>query len=237
VLEGIDLVVFDKDGTLIDFHAMWGGWATELGRRLDAATRRPISGDVFSALGFDPTTGRVVSGTPLAVGTMAEIRELVAAVIRRWCPSVAAARRSVDEAWFLPDPVTTAVPLTDLPALFDSLRGAGKTLALATTDDRAPTDATFRALGVRESLAVLACGDDGIGLKPDRQMLLAICQAVGIEPAQTAVIGDTVADLTMARSASAGLAIGVLSGVDPQDKLEPLADLVLPSVADLVGNA
>ena len=34
-LDGIDLVVFDKDGTLLDFHAMWGGWAIELGRRLD----------------------------------------------------------------------------------------------------------------------------------------------------------------------------------------------------------
>jgi phosphoglycolate phosphatase len=237
VLDGVDLVVFDKDGTLIDFHAMWGGWATQLGRRLDGATRRPVAGDVFAALGFDPTTGRVISGTPLAVGTMAEIRELVAAVIRRWCPSVAAARRSVEEAWLVPDPVVTAVPLADLPALFDALRRAGKTLALATTDDRVPTDATLRALGVRERLARLACGDDGVGLKPDPRMLLAICQAVGIEPARTAVVGDTAADLTMARNAGAGLAIAVLSGVDRVDQLAPLADLVLPSVGDLIQAA
>ena len=31
VLDGIDLVVFDKDGTLISFDAMWSGWARELG--------------------------------------------------------------------------------------------------------------------------------------------------------------------------------------------------------------
>jgi HAD superfamily hydrolase (TIGR01509 family) len=168
---------------------------------------------------------------------MAEIRELVAAVIRRWCPSVAAARRSVEEAWLVPDPVVTAVPLADLPALFDALRRAGKTLALATTDDRVPTDATLRALGVRERLARLACGDDGVGLKPDPRMLLAICQAVGIEPARTAVVGDTAADLTMARNAGAGLAIAVLSGVDRVDQLAPLADLVLPSVGDLIQPA
>ena len=33
------LVIFDKDGTLIHFDAMWGGWVTELARRLEAETR------------------------------------------------------------------------------------------------------------------------------------------------------------------------------------------------------
>ena len=32
-LAGIDLVVFDKDGTLIEFHAMWSGWAADLAGR------------------------------------------------------------------------------------------------------------------------------------------------------------------------------------------------------------
>jgi phosphoglycolate phosphatase len=234
VLDGIELVVFDKDGTLIDFHAMWGGWATELGRRLEGATGRPVAGDVFATIGFDPTTGRVGPGTPLAAATMAEIRELIAAVIRRWCPSVAAARRAVDAAWFTPDPVATAKPLTDLPRLFGSLRGAGRLIALATTDDRAPTEATLHALGVRNDVSALACGDDGVGVKPDPRMLLAICEVLRVAPARTAMIGDTLADLTMARNAGAGLVIGVLSGIDDPDRLAPAADLILPSIADLL---
>ena len=32
-LDAIDLVVFDKDGTLISFEAMWGGWARRLAAR------------------------------------------------------------------------------------------------------------------------------------------------------------------------------------------------------------
>ncbi len=36
-LTGIDVVILDKDGTLVDFHAMWGGWARELGQRLEAS--------------------------------------------------------------------------------------------------------------------------------------------------------------------------------------------------------
>lgn len=232
-LAGIDLVVFDKDGTLFDFHAMWGGWAEELGRRLDGATRRPVAGDLFATIGFDPSSGRVRPGTPLAIGTMAEIQGIVAAVIRRWCPSVAAARRAVEAAWFVPDPVATAVPLADIGRLFGALRASGRTIAIATTDDRAPTDAALRGLGLRAQVAALACGDDGIGVKPDPRMLLALCETTRIAPARTAVVGDTVADLAMGRAAGAGRVIAVLSGVDDDAHLAPLADLVLGSVAEL----
>ena len=232
-LDGIDLVVFDKDGTLVDFHAMWGGWAADLGRRLDGATRRPISGDVFAAIGFDPSSGRVRPGTPLAIATMAEIREVIAAVVRRWCPNVAAARRAVDGAWFIPDPVATARPLADLRVLFETVLDGGRQIAVATTDDRAPTEATLRAFGIREHVSAIACGDDGIGVKPDPRMLLAICEALRTPPGRTAMIGDTAADLTMGRDAGAGRVIGVLSGIDGVDRLAPLADLLLPSIADL----
>jgi phosphoglycolate phosphatase-like HAD superfamily hydrolase len=234
VLDSMELVVFDKDGTLLDFHAMWGGWAIELGKRLDGSTRRPVAGDVFATIGFDPTSGRVQPGGPLAVATMGELREVVAAVVRRWCPSVAAARLAVEAAWFVPDPVETALPLADLPLLFEALRSAGLTIAIATTDDRAPTDRTLRALGVRDSVPALACGDDGIGVKPDPRMLLAICEAVRIEPARTAVVGDTLVDLEMARGAGAGRVVGVLSGIGDAEQLGPLADHLIGSVADLL---
>ena len=234
LLDGIDLVVFDKDGTLIDFHAMWGGWARSLGERLDGATRRPVSGDVFAAIGFDPSSGRVASGGPLAIGTMTGIQETVAAVGRRGCPSVAAARRAGETAWFEPAPVATAAPLADLAGLFAALRASGRTIAVATTDHREPTEATLRGLGIREAVSAIACGDDGVGVKPEPEMLLAVCATVGIPPGRTANLGDTPADLAMGRSAGAGRVIGVLSGLGGRDELGPLADVLLPSIGELL---
>jgi phosphoglycolate phosphatase len=234
LLDGIELVIFDKDGTLIEFHAMWGAWALELGRRLDWATRRPVAGDVFAAIGFDPTSGRIQAGGPLAIATNAEIAERIAAVVRRWCPSVAAARRAVETAWFEPDPVATAVATANLPRLFGALRTAGLRLGVATTDDRAPTDATLRALGVRDDVSALACGDDGLGRKPEPGMVLAICTALATPPARAAVVGDTPADLAMGRAAGAGRVVGVLTGIGAPADLEPIADAVLPSIADLI---
>jgi len=212
---------------------MWGGWALELGRRLEAAARRPVAPDVFAAIGFDPSTGRVAAGGPLAASTMAGIKEVVAAVLRRWCPSVAAARRATEASWFVPDPVALASPLADLPALFATLRAEGLRIAVVTTDDRGPTDATLRALGVREAVEAMVCGDDGFPMKPEPDAVFAICQALQTEPPRVAVVGDSPADLAMARAAGAGRVVGVLTGVGTRADLAG-ADVVLRSVAGLL---
>jgi phosphoglycolate phosphatase len=233
-LHEIDLVVFDKDGTLISFNAMWAGWARRLGARLEAVTRRPVAGDVFATIGFDPVGDRVLPGGPLATATMAGIEERIGAVLRRWCPSVPAARRALAEAWFEPDPVELAVPLADLPALFAALRSSGKVLAVATTDDREPTEATLNALGLAGTVETLLCGDDDGPIKPSPEAFAAICERVGRPIGRCAMVGDTPSDLSMARQAGAGLVVAVLSGVGTATDLAPHADLVLESVGALL---
>ena len=233
ILDDIDVVVFDKDGTLISFEAMWVGWARELGGRLELATRRPVAGDVYATIGFDPTVDRVIPGGPLAVETMGGIRDLVGAVLRRWCPSVTAARRILAEAWYEPDPVATAVPLADLPALLGAIRASGRRIAVATTDDRRPTEATLAGLGLSALVDDVICGDDAGPTKPDPAALAAIAERLGGSIARTAMVGDTPADLRMAREAGAR-SIGVASGVTGREELARDADLVLASVAELI---
>lgn len=236
ILAGIDLVVFDKDGTLISFEAMWLDWARDLGIRLEMATRRPVAGDIYTTIGFDPVANRIQPGGPLAVATMGGIEDLVGAVLRRWCPSVSAARRILAEAWFEPDPVALAVPLADLAGLFATLRAGGRRIAVATTDDRRPTEATLDGLGLTGSVDAILCGDDDGPTKPEPAALMGIAARVGSAIGRTAMVGDTPGDLEMARGAGAR-SIGVTSGVAREADLRPFADVVLGSVAELVGLA
>src|SRR5206468_12543301 len=138
---------------------------------------------------------------PLAVATMGQIRELVGAVLRRWCPSVTAARRILAEAWFEPDPVERAVPLADLAGLFGALRDAGRMIAVATTDDRRATEATLAGLGLAAAIDEVVCGDDDGPTKPDPGAIAGIAARLGIAVERTAMVGDTPADLRMARAA------------------------------------
>jgi phosphoglycolate phosphatase len=232
----IRAIIFDKDGTLIDFDAMWSQWIPDLARHLEAAAYISIAPQLFRAVGFDPVNGDVDATGPLAISTMPEIRALAGAVLRAAGLTPASADAALQSGWYIPDPVALAQPLADLPALFGALRARGLRIAVATTDDRAPTQATLEALGVASLVEALACGDDGRPIKPAPDAILALCSQFGIAPAQAAMIGDTAADMRMGRAAGVGLNIGVLSGVGSAAMLGPLADVLLASVGDLLAE-
>jgi phosphoglycolate phosphatase len=229
-LDGIDLVVFDKDGTIIEFGAMWSGWAVTLADGLRAATGRPVDGPLYAMLGYDSATGVVAPGGGLAATPMARLRDRTLEVLIGEGLAPAEAEAALRVAWHAPDPVGLAHPLADLHLLFARLHDSGRRVAIATSDDRAPTERTMAALGLGAAFDGLVCADDGVPVKPAPDMVDHLCAALAIPQLRTAVVGDSPADLEMARAAGAGLVIGVLTGVGNRDDLAPLADIVIDSV-------
>lgn len=232
-LRGMDLVVFDKDGTLIGFDTMWADWAVALGDRLSAAAGRDVRPSLLLVLGYDPVTGTATPGGALAATPMARLRKMAVAVLITGGTDPTEAERAVTDAWSAPDPEGLAHPITDLRSLLGALRAEGRRIAIATSDDRDPTVRTMAVLGVEDLVDATVCADDGLPGKPAPDMILHVCARLGVDPARTAMIGDSPADLRMGRSAGAGRVIGVLTGVGGRDDLEPLADLVLGSVEQL----
>ena len=136
-------------------------------------------------------------------------------------------------AWHSPDPVELARPVTDLRTLLASLRRTGMRVAIATSDDRAPTERTLRHLGIEDLVDAVVCADDDHAVKPSPDAVHWICRSLGVPESRTAVIGDAPADLRMGRSAGVALVVGVLTGVGDEPTLAGLADLVVGSVEDL----
>jgi phosphoglycolate phosphatase len=238
LLAGIELAIFDKDGTLIDFHFMWSDWVRALADRLAATMGdRSLDGVVYATMGVNRETGRVSPHGALAATPMARIQDaLIDAVTAAGLPAPAA-RHAVAAAWHGPDPVALARPLADLGALFRGLAAAGTRIAVATSDDREPTERTLAHLGVADLVAGVACADDGRPVKPRPDAVLWLCRELGVPVARTAVIGDAPADLAMGRAAGVGLLVGVLTGVSEEATLQALADVVVPSVGDLAPPA
>jgi phosphoglycolate phosphatase len=233
-LDGIDLVIFDKDGTLIEFHAMWSGWAITLADDLRLATGQVVQGALFRMLGYDPATASVLPHGGLAATPMSRLRDRTRGILVATGLTPDQADRALESAWHAPDPVRLASPLADLGALFARLHRDGRKVAVATTDDRDPTVRTLAALGVAGAIDAVVCADDGVAVKPAPDMVRWLCATTGVRVDRAAVIGDSPADLLMGRAAGADLTIGVLTGVGRRADLEPLADAVIDSVAALL---
>jgi phosphoglycolate phosphatase-like HAD superfamily hydrolase len=225
-----ELIIFDKDGTLIEFHAMWSGWLEALAARLAAGAGQPLVPEYLSHAGYDTSTRRTLPGGRLATLSMADFYAAGVAFLAE--RGVAAAEPVMAAAWDIPDPVHTAHPITDLDGLFSRLRAHGCRLAVATSDDRGPAEATLAHLGVTHHLEGILGADDGLPIKPAPDMVLHHCRQTGIAPARTLVVGDSQDDLRMARAAGAA-AVGVLTGITSAAQLAPLADHVLERVDQL----
>jgi phosphoglycolate phosphatase len=232
-LEGIDLVIFDKDGTLIEFDRMWHGWVGDLGEALSQATGRRLQGTIFGLMGVDAASGRIDPHGLLAATPMSRLRELVVEALIEEGIAPTTAGAAVSRAWNPPDPVDLAHPTTDLGRLLDRLAERGIRAAVATSDDREPTERTLGALGIVDRIEALACADDGHPGKPAPDSVHRISAALGVPADRILVVGDAPADLRMGRAANVRRVVGVLSGVGDRATLEPLADLVLASIAEL----
>ncbi len=222
-------VLFDKDGTLFDFDATWRGVVTEVIAAL--APEPALARRLADAGGLDLATGRFRAGSPIVSGAVAETAEL-------WAPLLpglgadeieARIRRLSAEAV---GPATLVPAVADLPALLAELAAAGLALGVATHDSEEAARAQLAAVGALSPFAFLAGYDSGHGLKPGPGMLRAFADRTGLAPEEIAVVGDSLHDLRMARSAGAR-ALAVLTGPAGAEELAPEAEAVLPSIGAL----
>lgn len=231
------LIILDKDGTLIAFERMWHVWFDRFMERIGQRTRLELQTRVALAgtLGYDPVDGDWDPLGPLTIASTGEILLLTAGQLYHhqgltWDEALAVVNEAeAASRELLTDPALVE-PVGDVHGALERLAGAGYLLALATTDNRAPTQEHLAHLGVAELLAAVVCGDDGIPLKPAPDMALELCRRVGVRPDEAIMVGDSVADMTMARQAGLAGAIAVASGAVPGELLAEHADWVIPDL-------
>ena len=122
--------------------------------------------------------------------------------------------------------------VVDNPAsLFKSLKQHGIKVAICTADSRVATEQFVKTEGLSDYVDTLVCGDDQESIpKPSPHNAHVICKRLGVDPLEAVMIGDTVADMGMGRSAELGATVGVLSGVGEVGDLDPQADHIVPSI-------
>lgn len=218
-------VVFDKDGTLFDFQATWGAWSQVIVDE-ESGGDPALGAAIADVLGYDLATSGFRPGS-IVIG---HTTEQVAAALLPLLPGTdLAALMARFDARAAAAPQVEAA---DLRPLLAGLRARGLKLGVATNDTEAPARAHLAQAGVETAFDFVAGYNSGWGGKPEPGQLLAFAAKMGLDPAECAMVGDSLHDIHAARAAGM-VAVGVLTGLAGPEVLGPEADVVLPSIAAL----
>ena len=192
----IDAVLFDNDGTLIDFDATFEP-ATKLVLE-DLATNDMPLADLATSVGFDLNSQSILPGSVLIAGSLYDIVDHIAELVE--VPNRGAFFHRIDRLY----------REASLETFFFIRRPRCYILFPSTTLFRSHLE----ALGWTRYFDFIAGCDSGFGAKPEAGMVTAFCNAMNVQATNTVMVGDS------AHDCSAGNAAGAKT-----DAIEQMADV------------
>lgn len=219
-------ILFDKDGTLLDFARTWGPATLRVLEQL-------AGGDydkhvaLIEAAAIDPQTAEFAPHSPIIAGSSADYGVVFAEILK--IPGNEEFFAHLDRLFA----EFGLEGLVTLPGAVEEIARLGQRrlpLGIATNDSQMAARQQMERLGLMAHLGFIAGYDSGFGAKPGPGMIDAFIKQTGLLPAHVAVIGDSLHDLHAARAAGA-IAVAVTTGLAPAQILAPHADLVASSLA------
>ena len=206
----IKLVIFDKDGVILDLEATWLPVARAVAAYTaalippdsDAGTALTAS-DLLRAVGVDESRGYIDPKGLFAVGSFAEMRA-------KWQIMLPANLIVLDrdpayldavQKIVLTEARQTTKAKGDVATPLKMLNQEGYLLAVVTNDDEESARQNLQDLGITDLFSCVIGANSGYGTKPEPDGLLHCCDVVGFRPEDSIMVGDTIADYGAALSA------------------------------------
>lgn len=190
------LIIFDKDGTLIDnnvlFRPVVEDMISQLSEYVEEEKMAKFIGYDLKKKEFVPDG--FISSQPrdITIQKISKKFKLDPKIFEKMKPKKMKLTKE------------TVVPYVDLKDLFGTLRDMGIMIAMNTSDNRKNTEKCIKILGIGSYLDMVVCGDDGLKTKPAPDTILHICNELEVSPYESFMVGDTQADIDAGLRAKCG---------------------------------
>lgn len=239
VIRGIGLVVFDKDGTLIELYHYWSQMVALRAQLIGEALgleRRQEDG-LRWALGVDGQAGRLLPEGPVGL----KKREVVIKAATDYLEGIGHKNilRLCEEAFERADEISARDlgrfirPIPGAIPLVRALHEHGCRVAIATVDVSRRARQAMEFLGVNDWLDLVIGGEEVARSKPDPEMIHLILDRLGVERSHAVMVGDALNDVQMGLSAGLKASIGVLTGFATRDQMQAVTPFVARDVSAL----
>lgn len=230
-----DAIIFDKDGTLLDFEAFWVTVTEKALADVLAHFKKPDVpvGEILELLGV--RDGVADTDGILCKGTYAQMCQIVYGVLQKYgsTASLEEVEATVTEAYNKNSScgkIKASCP--NLVELLTHLKSRNKKLAVVTTDNKEITHKCLETLGIEKLFDKIYTDDGNTPTKPDPYCATDFCKSNAIKPENTVMVGDTVTDVEFARNA--GISVVIIAENDTaKSAMAPLADAVIPTLSAL----
>ncbi|HVP92215.1 MAG TPA: HAD family hydrolase [Acidobacteriota bacterium] len=231
------LIIFDKDGTLINQHLL----LLELARARKNSIKKHVGKEVAElwekAVGVDLKKDKIDHSGPLATAPRRE--ELLVAATAfyssgfSWDEAKQVARMAYDYADSRMTAPYGSILLEGAAETLKRLKKHGFKLAIASTDTHKRTEESFKALKMFSLFDAIVGSDEVTDGKPSPDMIFEVLRRTNSKLHETVIVGDSVLDMQMGVNAKVKACVGVLTGFTSKKKLQQLTDVVISSIAEL----
>lgn len=228
-------IIFDKDGTLLDFDELWVPTALSAVKRVTAAVgaNPELCGELMKSIGVSDNITSI-NGS-LCHGTYRMISEDFGKVLDRNGYFIDKERlfEATVKAFHESFSSERIKPVCDkLDTVIEVLCGLGIKCAVVTSDDKETAEKCLDRLGITKYFSRIYA-DDGTNLhKPNPYYINRFCEEEKLDKDEIIMVGDTLTDMEFA--ANGGIkAVGVAKAEKNKSILFTMTDTVLNDVSQI----
>jgi HAD superfamily hydrolase (TIGR01509 family) len=127
----------------------------------------------------------------------------------------------------------TTILVPGVLEVLKALKDMGLKIGLCTVNGEKSVNHILQRFGIKELFDAVTNREHVKNVKPDTEHLKATLKALGVNPKEVLVVGDSITDMKCARALGA-IAIGLLAGVStPKELADAGANYLITSITDL----